>query len=794
MVKAEQRTSNPSAPDTEAAVDDLLRRGLEQSPEGTALLDPEGRILFANAAFQTLAPVAAADRGPGAASLARVPWFHHPWNEARNQGFFDAPVRPSGPDSGSEPFHLTLSIIHNDENQPAGWLVRTRRPARQPSAPDCVSTQNQYQLLFDQNMAGVYRSTLGGRLIECNQTLVQILGYESRQEIMSRPVTEFYDRPGDRTRLLDQIHQAQQVTGWEIRMKRKDVRVIHVALNMRLVDDPFLGEPVIQGTLMDISARVQAEETLRRSEERYRLLADNISDTIWTLDPATLAFTYCSPYAEQMVGFTPEEVMSLPFDQVMTPASVERAALMLAEEIPRFERGDVDPSHAVTVELELYRKDGSTVWAEVKTRPILDEMGRVREILGVSRDITARRKAEETLRLERERFRVLVEESPLGVALIGPDGGRYEYVNPRFTQIFGYRFSEIPNGREWFRRAFPDPEIRRRLIATWKKDLEDAPRGQSRPRTLEVACRDGTFKAIHFRPVALEDGRQLVTYEDVTERTRMEQALVQTEKLATIGRLAAGVAHEINNPLAGILQGTQMLTRRLNPADPKTKALARARGLDDDIMERWNQYLAEAKVPEFLQGIVDAGRRAARIVSNLMDFTGQASILITPHDLNEVVHRALALALTPTGPSQSRPGVELLVEKYFDPDLGEVPCDGALIQQVVLSLVRNSIQACAEGTRPPGARPVIRVRTLRLDTQAEVSVSDNGPGVPLEIRSRLFDPFFTTRSAEHAPGLGLYTSFGIIRRHDGALEHRAEEDGRTCFVFHLPLKTDPSLS
>ena len=135
-----------------------------------------------------------------------------------------------------------------------------------------------------------------------------------------------------------------------------------------------------------------------------------------------------------------------------------------------------------------------------------------------------RKRAEETLHREKEKYRILVEESPLGVSIIGMDG-HYKYINPKFVQIFGYTLEDIPTGREWFRKAYPDQEYRNQVISAWIKDLKESKRGKSVSRTFIVTCKDGSEKAIHFRPVTMETGEQFVIYEDITERKKAEDAL-----------------------------------------------------------------------------------------------------------------------------------------------------------------------------------------------------------------------------------------------------------------------------
>jgi diguanylate cyclase (GGDEF)-like protein/PAS domain S-box-containing protein len=144
----------------------------------------------------------------------------------------------------------------------------------------------------------------------------------------------------------------------------------------------------------------------------------------------------------------------------------------------------------------------------------------------VTTDMTGRKAAEDELQKEKERLEILLEEFPLGVAVIARNG-RYEYVNARFVDMFGYNLDDVPNGKEWFKRAYPDEEYRRQVRSSWLEDLKAAEQGERRPRTFTVRCADGTDKVVHFRPVSVQGGDQFVVCEDITERQRAEDRIRQ---------------------------------------------------------------------------------------------------------------------------------------------------------------------------------------------------------------------------------------------------------------------------
>ena len=266
--------------------------------------------------------------------------------------------------------------------------------------------------------------------------------------------------------------------------------------------------------------RQQAEEALREQEERFRSLVEAISDLVWETD-SDGRLTFISPNVYDLLGYTPEEVLGKTFLELLATEEAERVAELLSPIL------EARKPYVYVGKTSLH-KCGKRVVLESSGVPILDSRGMCLGYRGIDRNITERHRATEALYREKEKYRTLVEESPLGVAIIG-ENGIYQYVNPKFVQIFGYTLTDIPTGQDWFVQAYPDPAYRRQVISTWLEDLGDSQVGEARPRTCTVTCKDGSQKIINFRAVTLVTGDQLVIYEDVTEHHRAEAALRESE-------------------------------------------------------------------------------------------------------------------------------------------------------------------------------------------------------------------------------------------------------------------------
>lgn len=191
---------------------------------------------------------------------------------------------------------------------------------------------------------------------------------------------------------------------------------------------------------------------------------------------------------------------------------------------------------------------------------------------------------------------------------------------------------------------------------------------------------------------------------------------------------------------------------------------------------------------KFLDGINESGKRAARIVKDLLEFSRKQDLNITPHNLHEVMEQALNLALTDYDLKKKYDIKNIRLIKEYSPEVALVPCDPQQIQQVILNLVRNAAEAIIEDTVRPVREPTIRLKTSKQDSFIMVEVADNGPGIPESLRERVFEPFFTTKPVGKGTGLGLYISYGIIRKHGGTMEYSKNQDGESCFVFTIPLE------
>ncbi|KIH81997.1 sensor histidine kinase [Pseudomonas batumici] len=291
--------------------------------------------------------------------------------------------------------------------------------------------------------------------------------------------------------------------------------------------------------------------------------------------------------------------------------------------------------------------------------------------------------------------------------------------------------------------------------------------------------------ALTFYPLMGGAGRGVVIrIDDISQRLSLEEMMVQSEKMLSVGGLAAGMAHEINNPLGAILHNVQNIRRRLSSELPKNQEYAQQAGIDLDIV---NRYLQSREVPQLLDGIQQAGARAAKIVTHMLSFSRRSNREMAPCDLPALIDQAVEIAGNDFDLTIGFDFKGQAILRQFDPQLGPVPGTANELEQVLLNLLKNAAQAIhqREDEREPGR---IILRTRLNPPWAEIQVEDNGVGMPEHIRKRTFEPFFTTKEIGQGTGLGLSVSYFIItNNHKGQMEVQSAPGAGTCVTLRLPL-------
>ncbi len=277
--------------------------------------------------------------------------------------------------------------------------------------------------------------------------------------------------------------------------------------------------------LIENQERSQLEKKIHKSEEKYRLMAENVTDVIWTMD-MNLNFTYMSPSVFRARGFTTEEAMSMPIHEYLTPSSYQASMEVFAEEIENEKNPSIDPLRSQTLELETYCKDGSIIWTEAVMRFLRNDAGDPVGILGVTRNITERKQVEAALRESEEKYRFLAENISDLIAMTDPEGN-YVYVNEAHKEVVGYHSEELLGEKA---SKFIHPDDRRPLVEAFTKA-----EGKESVADFRYKCKDGSYKWLHSQGHLIFDTNgilegTIVVASDITERKQAEEVLKQSEE------------------------------------------------------------------------------------------------------------------------------------------------------------------------------------------------------------------------------------------------------------------------
>ncbi|BBO86324.1 hypothetical protein DSCO28_68900 [Desulfosarcina ovata subsp. sediminis] len=403
-------------------------------------------------------------------------------------------------------------------------------------------------------------------------------------------------------------------------------------------------------------------------------------------------------------------------------------------------------------------------------------------------DITDQRHNEKALRESEEKFRSISASALDGIIMIDPKG-RVCFWNHAAEQIFGYRAEEIL-GKDLHTQLAPE-QFHTAYLKAFAL-FQQTGNGRLLGKTIEIECRhkDGyNFSAeLSLAPLKLNDQWHAVgIVRDVSERKKTQEFLIQSEKMLSIGGLAAGMAHEINNPLAGILSNVQMIRMRLAGDLPANRGEAAACGLD---LAHLKTYIDRRGILEMITATEQSCQRAADIVRNMLDFSRKSDTDLTDHDLAKLLDQTVALANNDFRLNNRYDFRRIEIHRDYASRMPTVRCDKNQIQQVLLNILKNGAQAMWAMT-DANRRPRFTLRVYAEPPYGCIAIADNGPGIPEEIRKRIFEPFYTTKPIGSGTGLGLSVAYFIVNeKHGGVLSVDSAPDHGTTFTVKLPQQSE----
>lgn len=362
--------------------------------------------------------------------------------------------------------------------------------------------------------------------------------------------------------------------------------------------------------------------------------------------------------------------------------------------------------------------------------------------------------------------------------------GRVTQWNHQTEQVTGLNFKDAQ--AQPLAKVFPRlaNEMNSILMSIRERRVIKSPK-VSRKVAHEICYEDITI----FPLVANGVEGAVIRVDNVTERVRMEEMMIQSEKMLSVGGLAAGMAHEINNPLAGMMQTAQVMAQRLKAGAniPANLKAAEAAGITMESIER---FMEERGIQRMIEAITASGQRVSQIVNNMLSFARKEDAAVSAHHLDKILDKTIELAATDYDLKKDYDFKKIEIIREYDDNLPAVFCQASKIQQVILNILSNGAQAM-QGAGTPEPKFIVRTYVDPVRDMACMEIEDNGPGMKEEIRKHIFDPFFTTKPVGVGTGLGLSVSYFIItENHKGEMTVESSPGTSAKFVIRLPLSMD----
>jgi PAS domain S-box-containing protein len=628
-------------------------------------------------------------------------------------------------------------------------------------------SETKYRKFFDNSPIGIFLTTADGKVLSANRAALEVLKFESVDAVNAAGLPNLYVNREDRAVLREKVKNGP-VSGFETAFRRADGEIISVSIGGYLVDDEDGHSTLMEGTIEDITERKRAENILRESEEKYKILVENTNDIIWAFDLKSMSFSFSSNSVERILGYTAEEAAGKTLDDIFDQETKKTLLDGLRKMISEGKSSD-----RILMEAEHIAKNGSRVWVEINIVAKRDELGNIVAFTGVSRDISDRKRSEMALRESERRLSDIIDFLPLATMVIDREG-RVVAWNREMEKVTGVNRVDIL-GKGDHEYAVPFYGVRRPILI----DLVFTAQDELATRYSQVRRDGGILSAEAYIPQlgiilvgyasALygSDGNIIGAIEsvrDITDIRRVEADLKEAKDEADAANRSkslflANMSHEIRTPMNAILGFAQLMER-----DPSLSQQSREHL---EIINRSGEHLLTLINDILEMSKIEAGK--ATFVPNIFDL----------YALLENIERMFRAR------TDAR-NLSFIVEK-----IGEIPrwvvTDEGKLRQVIINLLGNAVKFTEEG----GIAMRLSAAAFNQESvNLRFEVEDTGPGMAEDEIGHLFQAFEQTQAGikSGGTGLGLALSRGFVQVMGGSISVSSEVGKGTTFRFQVPVR------
>jgi two-component system NtrC family sensor kinase len=597
-------------------------------------------------------------------------------------------------------------------------------------------SEEKYRTIFESANDIIMLLDAKGKILDVNGRLTDIGGYE-RDELIGKNVSELAKIISVKSlpivvANLQKIVAGSGIVTYQVEMLKKNREPVTVEINGVAIRKE--GKVVsILAVLKDITERNRSELQIRESEEKYRNIFESANDIILLLDNKGKILDVNRRLTD-IGGYEPDELIGKNVSELKKIISKKSLPIIVTNLMKRVAGLGVS-----TYQVEMVKKNREPVTVEINAVPIRKD-GKIAGDLAILRDITERRKSELQIREQKALTDRILKSIPNVVAVVGRDQ-RIIMVNKAFEHTF-----ELGEGQaegKNIEKFIPVPH----LVDTISQVLaSDETQSQ-----VEFRMKQGVVVKIWVADIiSMQQNEVLIVLRDITEERELQERLYLTDRLASVGEMAAGIAHELNNPLTGVVALSQLLLEN---------------GVPDEMKE---DMIAISK----------EGQRAAEVVRNLLSFARSHTLSASSTQINTVIKEVLNLR------AYEHKVNNITVTTNLTPDLPEIMTDRFQMQQVFLNIILNAEHAMIDSN----GRGSLRVTTEQNTGIIKISFTNDGPAIPPDIINRIFDPFFTTKDVGKGTGLGLSICYGIVTHQGGRIYAQSQEGKGATFIIELPIK------